>query len=112
MPEGTTWMTPRSGLLVWLTLPARIDPDRLHHAALAHGVAYSRGESFFFDGRGAGHVALSFAALAPAAIAEGIARLGAVMHEQAAAPAVRSGGRHRAAAGGRARLRRRADATV
>jgi GntR family transcriptional regulator/MocR family aminotransferase len=110
MPDGTTWITPRSGLLVWVTLPPRVDPNRLHQAALARGVAYSRGEAFFFDGRGADQVALSFAALAPAAIAEGIARLGTVMREQAAAPAVRNGGRHRAARG-RVRTRRRADAT-
>jgi 2-aminoadipate transaminase len=111
MPEGTTWMTPRSGLLVWVTLPPRLDPDRLHQAALARGVAFTRGETFYCDGRGAGHVALSFAALAPAAIAEGIARLGAVMREHMAAPAARSGGRHRVTPA-RTRARRRADAAV
>jgi GntR family transcriptional regulator/MocR family aminotransferase len=109
MPEGTTWKRPRSGLLVWVTLPPRLDPDRLHQAALARGVAYTRGEAFHWDGRGADHVALSFAALAPAAIADGIARLGAVMREQRTAPAARSAGRHQAPRG-RVRARRRIDA--
>ncbi len=81
MPEGTRWTTPRSGVLVWLTLPPRTDPDRLHQAALARGVAYSRGDVFRRDGRGADHIVLSFAALDVKAIDEGIARLGAVMRE-------------------------------
>ena len=110
MPDGTTWVTPRSGLLFWVRLPPRTDPDRLHQAALGHGVAYSRGDGFYHDGRGADHVILSFAALAPEAIAEGIARLGAVMRENAApartsarrAPATRTRGAARRAHGRRA----------
>jgi DNA-binding transcriptional MocR family regulator len=105
MPEGTRWTTPRSGLLVWVTLPPRIDPDRLHQAALAAGVAYSRGEIFHTDGGGAGHAILSFAALEPAAIAEGIATLGAVMRAETA---TRTGGARRAAAKrGTSKARRR-----
>ena len=85
MPDGTTWVTPRGGLHVWLTLPARIDPDRLHAAALARGIAYTRGDVFHHDGRGGEHAALSFASLEPPAIADGIARLGALAREQSAA---------------------------
>jgi GntR family transcriptional regulator/MocR family aminotransferase len=105
MPEGTRWTTPRSGLLVWITLPPRIDPDRLHQAALAAGVAYSRGEIFHVDGRGAGHAILSFAALEPAAIADGIATLGAVMRAQTTARA--RGARRGAAKRGTSKTRRR-----
>jgi len=49
-------------------------------------VAYTRGELFHHDGRGGDHLTLSFAALAPDAITEGIARLGVVMREAAAHP--------------------------
>jgi GntR family transcriptional regulator/MocR family aminotransferase len=87
MPEGTRWVTPRSGLLVWLQLPPRTDPDRLQQAALARGVAYTRGDVFHHDGRGADHIVLSFAALGPEAIGEGIARLGTVMRERGTSPA-------------------------
>jgi GntR family transcriptional regulator/MocR family aminotransferase len=112
MPEGARWLAPRSGLLVWLRLPPRLDPDRLHQTALARGVAYTRGEVFYGDGRGADRIALSFAALEPDAIAEGIERLGAAMQEQmqeqSTRVTTRGGGRHRTAA--RTRTGRKSDA--
>ncbi len=111
MPAGTRWTSPRSGLVVWMTMPPRLDPDRLQQAALARGVAYTRGDVFHFDGRGADRVALSFAALAPAAIAEGIARLGALMREESAAPRARRAGRHDATTRGGGRAPGRAHAT-
>jgi len=85
-PAGTRWSTPRSGLVVWVKLPPGADAERIHQAALARGVAYTRGELFHHDGRGGDHLTLSFAALAPDAITEGIARLGVVMREAAAHP--------------------------
>jgi len=70
---------------VWVTLAAGVDPDRLHQAALARGVAYTRGEIWFTDGRGADHLALAFAAVDEATIAKGSARLGRAMREAASA---------------------------
>jgi 2-aminoadipate transaminase len=81
MPDDVRWITPRGGHLVWVTLPATIDADRLQQAARARGVGYARGELFFADGRGAQHVVLGFTALPPDVIAEGIARLGTVLRE-------------------------------
>jgi len=115
MPEDTRWVTPRSGLLVWVALPPRTDPDRLQQAALARGVACTRGDVFHHDGRGDDHIVLSFAALDADAIAEGIARLGAAVREAGTSPA-RAGVRRRATAGrtrragGRAGARRKNDA--
>ena len=86
MPAGTRWTEPRSGHAIWVTLPSGVDPDRLEQAARDRGVAYTRGEVFHIDGRGAGHLALSFAPLDPDAIAAGIARLGAVIAAQIAPP--------------------------
>jgi DNA-binding transcriptional MocR family regulator len=86
MPAGTRWTEPRSGHAIWVTLPSGVDPDRLEQAARDHGVAYTRGEVFHVDGRGAGHLSLSFAPLDPDAIAAGIARLGAVIAAQIAPP--------------------------
>ncbi|HKA27823.1 MAG TPA: PLP-dependent aminotransferase family protein [Candidatus Binatia bacterium] len=100
MPAGTRWMEPRSGHVVWVTLPPGIDPERLEHAARDRGVAYTRGETFHVDGRGGDSLALSFAPLDPRAIAEGVARLGAAVRMQITTervpghvrpPAVRSG---------------------
>jgi 2-aminoadipate transaminase len=96
MPAGTRWTEPSSGHLVWLTLPAGIDPDRLHQAAHARGVAYTRGEIWFTDGRGAEHLALAFAAVDEATISKGVAWLGRAMRE--AASAARADGLRRPAA--------------
>jgi DNA-binding transcriptional MocR family regulator len=85
MPPGVRWTTPRGGHLVWLTLPADIDAGRLRQAARARGVGYGPGEIFHVDGRGAAHLALAFTAIDVAAIAEGVARLGAAIREQGAA---------------------------
>ena len=81
MPAGTTWTEPTSGNVVWLTLPAGVDPERLQQAARERGVAYSRGEAFYFDDRGGENLALSFTSLDAAAIAEGVAQLAAAIRE-------------------------------
>src|SRR5262249_21129368 len=84
MPPGTRWTEPRSGHVVWVTLPPGIDPERLEHAARGRGVAYTRGETFHIDGRGGDSPALPSAPLDPRTIAEGVARLGAAVSGQIA----------------------------
>lgn len=108
MPEGTAWTEPRSGHIVWLTLPPGIDPERLQEAARRRGVAYGRGEVFHFDDRGAGNLALAFTAIDPVAIDEGIGHLAAAIREQLARGRRAEGGRRpRPSAAGRATARRR-----
>jgi GntR family transcriptional regulator/MocR family aminotransferase len=86
MPAGTTWTRPRGGHLVWLTLPRGTDDDGVYRDALRAGIAYTPGELFHLDGRGRHQLALSFANLPPATIAEGIAVLaGLVRRHQARA---------------------------
>jgi DNA-binding transcriptional MocR family regulator len=79
MPAGTRWSRPRGGHTVWVTLPPGVDADAVLRDALRAGVACATGELFHFDGRGHEHLALSFANLPPAAVAEGIALLGGVV---------------------------------
>jgi GntR family transcriptional regulator/MocR family aminotransferase len=101
MPRGARWTEPRSGHVVWLTLPAGVDPDGLHEAALARGVAYGRGDVFFVDGRGGEHLALAFTAVDEATIADGVARLGRAIRD--ALSSSHPGGFRRPAAGAGAR---------
>jgi GntR family transcriptional regulator/MocR family aminotransferase len=84
MPEGTVWTRPRGGHGVWLTLPPGVDPAALAHDAGAAAIAYTRGDAFYADGRGTEHVHLSFAALTPDAIREGISLFAALVRERAA----------------------------
>ena len=79
MPAGTTWTRPRGGHMVWVTLPRGTDDDGVYRDALHAGIAYTPGELFHLDGRGRQHLALAFANLPPAAIAEGIGILGGLV---------------------------------
>jgi DNA-binding transcriptional MocR family regulator len=105
MPPETTWSEPRSGHIVWLTLPAGIDADRLQQIARERGVAYGRGELFYFDERGAESLALSFASLDAGAIAEGVTRLAAAIREVAVKQRRASGRRVADTPAGRAAAR-------
>lgn len=90
---GVSWTRPEGGLYVWLTLPEDVDTGRggeLFSRCLAAGVLYVPGE--FCYARSAdraalpelaaapvprNHLRLSFGVASPAAIEEGVRRLGA-----------------------------------
>ena len=81
--DGITWTRPRGGLFVWLTLPSYFDTKDLLAAAIKENVAFVPGGAAFLDGSGTSSMRLNYSAMAPAMIAEGIARLGAVVREKA-----------------------------
>ncbi len=85
MPQDVGWIEPLGGLQVHVTLPREIPGAALRAAALARGVLFQPGETFFLDGRGSDQLALSFANQSPDAIGEGIRLLAAAM-EQVAHP--------------------------
>jgi GntR family transcriptional regulator / MocR family aminotransferase len=81
MPEGTAVAEPAGGTALWLGLPPGVEPEALHAAAAAAGIAYARGEAFAFPGspaaaRARRHLLLGFARVPAARMAEGIGRLG------------------------------------
>ncbi|MCZ7617720.1 MAG: PLP-dependent aminotransferase family protein [Myxococcota bacterium] len=69
---------PAGGSCAWVELPPDCDATGLAADAAAHGIAYAPGDSFRFDGEGPPALLLSFAALAPDAIREGLAELAAL----------------------------------
>ncbi len=75
MPGDVCWTTPSGGLSVWLGLPERIDLTGFHAATRAAGIAYGRGESCFFDGRGSDHLMLCFATQDPKRLRAGVKSL-------------------------------------
>jgi 2-aminoadipate transaminase len=88
MPAGTTWRAPQGGMFFWLRLPAGLDAMPLLERAVAAGVAYVPGAPFYANAPDARALRLSFVTLNPAAITEGIAALGRVLHEAVASLAV------------------------
>lgn len=66
-------------MFFWLTLPEGLDATALLPRAVAAGVAYVPGSTFFPQGGHANTLRLSFVTVPPARIAEGIAALAAVL---------------------------------
>ena len=81
-PPGVHWTHPTGGLFIWVNLPEGIDATGVLLAALAEKVAFVPGVSMFPAGGGENTLRLNFSNAAPAKIAEGIARLGRVLHEK------------------------------
>ena len=79
MPRGVRWTRPGGGLFVWVTLPEGMDAETLIEAAVAEGVAYVPGGSFFVDGTGANTMRLTFAKETAEDIALGVRRLAKVV---------------------------------
>jgi 2-aminoadipate transaminase len=80
LPEAT-YRVPSGGYYLWLTLPSRVDSDRLLGAALARGVRFLSGSQFFATPGPKNQLRLAYSYASPAAIAEGIRRLGHAVKE-------------------------------
>nr|WP_246314586.1 PLP-dependent aminotransferase family protein [Kineococcus aurantiacus] len=76
LPVGSTWSRPEGGMFTWVRLPGGPDTGVLLKAALAEGVAFVPGESFFAGAPDRSTLRLSFTTHSPARTAEGVARLG------------------------------------
>ncbi|MET9430208.1 MULTISPECIES: PLP-dependent aminotransferase family protein [unclassified Streptomyces] len=82
LPELALPHLPTGGHHLWLRLPDTTDEPALLAAALRAGVAVAPGRPYFCAEPPAGHVRLSFAAVAgPAELAEGVRRLRAAHDE-------------------------------
>jgi DNA-binding transcriptional MocR family regulator len=79
MPEGARWTEPSGGYQVWLDLPGGIDTAALLPAAARAGLLFAPGYQFNVDGRPSSAMRLTIAMADEAAIARGIAALGALV---------------------------------
>lgn len=78
MPEGVSWTHPHGGFFIWVTLPDTLDSVQLLKECSENGVGYIPGPAFFTDGVSGHHnFRLSYSALEPDEIDEGIRRLSA-----------------------------------
>jgi 2-aminoadipate transaminase len=74
LPEAT-WTVPEGGYFVWLELPPGIAASDLH----AEGVTFVPGSDFFCGPGGENALRLAFSYESPAAIEEGVRRLGSAV---------------------------------
>lgn len=86
LPPGTAFTRPDGGMFVWARLPAGHDAAALLRSALAHDVAFVPGAPFYAAAPDPRTLRLSFTTHAPAALAEGLARLAAATRVAAAEP--------------------------
>jgi len=84
LPPGATWSDPDGGMFVWARLPDGVDTTTLLPRALAAGVAFVPGASFFPTTPDHATLRLSFTTNTPERITEGLRRLGAALHDTAA----------------------------
>jgi 2-aminoadipate transaminase len=80
LPEDASWTRPEGGYFVWLELPSGPSAAELLTEAEEEGVTFVKGTDFY-PGSGAGERALrlAFSFVSPEEIAEGVARLGALV---------------------------------
>ncbi len=82
MPPGVEWTKPEGGMFVWVTLPGHLDGAKLLERAIREvRVAFVPGAAFYADRSQHNHIRLSFSLPNPAAIEEGIGRLGILLRE-------------------------------
>ncbi len=80
-PDAIRWTRPQGGMFLLATLPNGVNTSDLLPAALEQKVAFVPGADFHLDGRGENTMRLNFSFNPPEVIADGIRRLGQVLHQ-------------------------------
>lgn len=75
LSELATWTVPEGGFFFWLTLPDRLDAQKLLPVAAKVGVTYVPGAAFSYRAENKNNIRLSFSSASPALFDEGVARL-------------------------------------
>jgi len=85
-PASATWTRPEGGMFLWVTLPEHIDAYELLDRAIANNVAFVPGAPFYAgDEVKSNTLRLSFVTVPEDRIREGVAILGRLIAESAAA---------------------------
>jgi DNA-binding transcriptional MocR family regulator len=80
LPDGTSWSRPEGGYFLWVDLPDGIDAGELLRRATEADVTFVKGADFFAPGTGGtSSLRLAFSFVSPEEIAEGMARLAALL---------------------------------
>jgi 2-aminoadipate transaminase len=81
-PPEARWTHPEGGFFVWVELPSFLDTPSMLAEAVEAGVTFVPGTGFFPHGEGRNCMRLAFCYAEPAAITEGIRRLGEVLEDR------------------------------
>jgi 2-aminoadipate transaminase len=78
-PPGATWSRPQGGYFIWLELPDGPGAEEVLSRSEEAGVTFVKGGDFFPNGGGERSARLAYSFVSPDEIADGVARLGAVL---------------------------------
>ena len=81
-PAGCRSTRPEGGLFVWVELPASISGEELFEEAIAEGVAFVPGTSFFASEPKHNFIRLNFSNRPPEMIREGVNRIGNILKKR------------------------------
>ena len=81
LPPGCEWQVPEGGMFFWIRLPEGLDAMTLLPRAVDAGIAYVPGAAFYAHQPDPRTLRLSFVTLTPDLIAEGVDKLGRMLHE-------------------------------
>ena len=97
LPEDVRWDLPPRGVVIWLRLPAELDPEDVYDAARRAGVIVTPGTLHAVSGRGDGGVRMTYCHEPVERLIEGAKRLGKAIcqlmeqprrHVRAASPVI------------------------
>lgn len=83
--DAASWTSPAGGLFFWVTLRGGVDPETLLKRALERGVLFTPGSHFLADGGPSSAIRLNFSLASPEDTERGLAVLGELLRERAAA---------------------------
>ena len=81
-PGAMSYLPVDGGMYLWCTLGAGMDAADLLRQSTVAGVIFINGDLFYADGGGRNQLRLSFSSVPPAAIDEGIKRLGWILRNR------------------------------
>ena len=79
---GLTWVVPRGGMFLWITLPEQMDADEMFKEAIERNVAYVVGSAFYPNSGGHNTMRLNFSYSSNDEIREGIKRLAGMVRSR------------------------------
>lgn len=83
-PKEVRWSRPEGGMFVWVSLPEKVDTEKMFPKALKRKVAYVHGAAFYPDRSKKNEMRLNFTAPPDEMIKEGVRRLAEVVREELA----------------------------
>jgi 2-aminoadipate transaminase len=79
---AVTWTKPEGGLFLWVTLPEKMDTQKLFYEAIKYKVAFVPGNVFYAENPAANHMRINFSYPSKAELAEGAKRLAGCVKSQ------------------------------